>query len=86
MAVIAEFEKWGVIKWPECDTPDMKALFSKLFKYKKKAGFRTDGLDLTKRDREIIKQIYNCFDWAKEEKPEIAEHSNTLTEVKDDDE
>lgn len=55
-------ENWFVMRWPECDTDDVRSLIEKLYKYRNKAGYKNDSLGLTKRDREIIKQMYECFE------------------------
>lgn len=52
--------------WPEKENNDVKALITKLYKYKNAAGFKNDGLNLTKRDREIIKQMYDSFEEEKD--------------------
>jgi len=62
MSVSVGTETWFVLRWPEKESGDVKSLFEKFFKYKNRAGFQNDGLSLTKRDREIIKQIYESFD------------------------
>jgi hypothetical protein len=45
------------------DAPALNALFTKLYEYKKPAGFgKNDGLCLTKQEKDWIKHLYDCFD------------------------
>jgi len=68
MSVSVATETWFILRWPEKESGDVRSLVEKLFKYKNKAGFQNDGLNLTRRDRDIIKQIHESFDTPEEEK------------------
>lgn len=70
MSVIVETEIWCVLRWPEKESGDIKSLIDKLFRYKNRVGLQNDGLNLTNRDRQIIKQMYESFEHDKEKSDE----------------
>ena len=62
MALTATLETVCTVRWTDSDDRDVRNLFDKLFRYKKQAGFKSDGLDLDKTDRRIIKQFYDIWE------------------------
>jgi hypothetical protein len=68
MAIQATTENMFVVRWSLTDDEDIRLLFEKLFKYKKAAGFKSDGLDLDKNDKKVIRMFYDL--WIHEEKPQ----------------
>jgi hypothetical protein len=62
MGIKAIYEVVYGFSWPEKENADVKALVTKIYNYKNSAGFKNDTLGLTKRDREIIKQMYDSFE------------------------
>ena len=68
MAIRAFIQKLCGFNFPEEDIEDVKSLFEKLHNYRKPVGLgKDDGLNLTRRDREIIKQFHSGFDKAEED-------------------
>jgi hypothetical protein len=65
MSVRAGFKTSFFFEWSEADAMDVKRLFDKLYAYKNRAGFKNENLGLTKRDREIIKDVWDSFDHSK---------------------
>lgn len=62
MGIQPIYEEVFGFRWPAKENADVKALVTKLYKYKNQAGYKNDSLGLTKRDREIIKQMYDSFE------------------------
>lgn len=62
-SITVSTETWLVLKFPGDEAPDVVALFTKLHKYRAGAGYKSgDKLELTKRDKEIIKDVYQQFE------------------------
>lgn len=68
MAITTHRETVNSFQFPDADTEDLRSFFERICNYRKPAGFgKDDGLNLTKRDKEIAKQFLSGFVLKEEE-------------------